>query len=439
MKRRKGISLIETLISLTIVGIALVALLPVMTVRKDGNDPSRGNRYWDSLTDENCTGDAIAGSNLIKKCDMYYPHLNGAAISASVGNPVEPKVDNNAVYFKVYNEGFGNSKIPALHVTGDNTNHLAFRWKGMDIDTTTDGTLDIHSGVPFGTSTLLYPKRIYSDSSKLVIENNLEHDVVYSFGSGATPYDAKSSTNYYYLVNDGAEYLSVDATNNVIGIGKNAVRKYPGKGIIAILNAPNSLVNATKQSCIGVPEVNVDPDNPVLVSCTENSLVIGAQTNADNYSEQQDFIIWRAGNSTASPFYINAPVSTYKFQASQILVSSDKRLKNIIGNYDKSISELMRIKPVEYNLKSDKDKKTYVGVVAQDLQKIFPEAVVVNKATGYLMVSQDPVFYAMLNSIKDLDEKNKQLKADNDKLEAKVAQLRAIRDRLKASQGGINE
>ena len=55
------------------------------------------------------------------------------------------------------------------------------------------------------------------------------------------------------------------------------------------------------------------------------------------------------------------------------------------------------------------------------------------------MVNEDPVFYALLNAIKALDEKNNSLKKENDELEKKVMKLREIRDSLKASQGGSDE
>lgn len=413
MQKRKGISLIETLISLTIVGIALVALLPVMTVRKDGNDLSRGNRYWTETAED---------SGIIS-----------SANSVSVGNPVAPTI-NNAVNFKVYNEGFKNKDITALRITNDTTNHLAFRWGGMTIDTTNNGVLDIHAGPMFVSDTGVgtspkYPRRIYSNANKLIVENAPIANN-YSFNSD-TGTNSRGSAKYYSLVNNGAEYLSVDIVdaasvteqNNIIGIGANAARYYTaGTPFIGIFHSSYTGTDNTTSQMEGL----------------EGGLIIGYKDgdNKPDLGANAQFLIYKPYEGD---FKINAPLTTHTYVAGQVLVASDKRLKNIMGNYEKSIKELIKIKPVEYNLKSDGSKKSYVGVVAQDLQKIFPEAVVLNKATGYLMVSQDPVFYAMLNSIKDLDAKNKQLKSDNDKLEAKVAKLRAIRDSLKTSQGGAND
>ena len=82
--------------------------------------------------------------------------------------------------------------------------------------------------------------------------------------------------------------------------------------------------------------------------------------------------------------------------------SSDKRLKNIKKESDYGIDELKNIKVYNFTFKNDKNKEPHVGVIAQDLQKVFPESVKKDD-NGYLMIRKDEMFYAMLNSIKQLD------------------------------------
>lgn len=81
---------------------------------------------------------------------------------------------------------------------------------------------------------------------------------------------------------------------------------------------------------------------------------------------------------------------------------SDKRLKNITGENKSGLDQIRELKVYNYTFKNDKDKKPQVGVIAQDLQKIFPDAVREGLG-GYLMIRQDDMFYAMVNSIKQLD------------------------------------
>jgi hypothetical protein len=46
-----------------------------------------------------------------------------------------------------------------------------------------------------------------------------------------------------------------------------------------------------------------------------------------------------------------------------------------------------------------RDGEEHVGFVAQDVQKVIPEAVSAN-SRGYLLVNNDPILWTMLNAIK---------------------------------------
>lgn len=81
---------------------------------------------------------------------------------------------------------------------------------------------------------------------------------------------------------------------------------------------------------------------------------------------------------------------------------SDRRLKNIGENYTASLSELEKLSFYHYTYKNDKNNTPQVGVIAQDLQKVFPNAVTKGD-DGYLRIRWDEMFYAALNSIKELN------------------------------------
>lgn len=90
---------------------------------------------------------------------------------------------------------------------------------------------------------------------------------------------------------------------------------------------------------------------------------------------------------------------------------SDKRLKNV-GDLNKSgLEKIRQINVYDFTFKNDKDKKPQVGVIAQDLQKVFPDAVM-KDSQGYLKIRWDDMFYAIINSIKELDKTVQQLVED---------------------------
>jgi trimeric autotransporter adhesin len=84
---------------------------------------------------------------------------------------------------------------------------------------------------------------------------------------------------------------------------------------------------------------------------------------------------------------------------------SDLRLKTLDGSFNSGLSQVLRINPVRYRYKEGNamgigDREEHVGLVAQDVQKVIPEAVTEN-SKGYLLVNNDPIIWAMLNAIKE--------------------------------------
>jgi hypothetical protein len=93
---------------------------------------------------------------------------------------------------------------------------------------------------------------------------------------------------------------------------------------------------------------------------------------------------------------------------------SDVRLKDIHGSYEHGLAEIDRLNPILYSYRGDNDldlptDKEYVGVSAQEVQTVIPEAVERNNK-GYLMVNNDPIIWAMVNAIKELKTEIDQLK-----------------------------
>ena len=79
------------------------------------------------------------------------------------------------------------------------------------------------------------------------------------------------------------------------------------------------------------------------------------------------------------------------------------------------LDAIEQLNPVYYNYKNDNpinlpsDEK-YVGLIAQEVQKVIPEAVG-NYQDDYLSVNNDPIIWTMLNAIKDLKAEIEELKS----------------------------
>jgi hypothetical protein len=121
---------------------------------------------------------------------------------------------------------------------------------------------------------------------------------------------------------------------------------------------------------------------------------------------------------------------------------SDGRLKNLNGSFNTGLSQVLKIHPIRYRYKADNamglhDSEEHVGVVAQDVQKVIPEAVTEN-SKGYLMVNNDPIIWSMLNAIKEqqglIHKQQVQVQLQQAKIDRLSRQVRAVQTALKASQ-----
>ena len=97
-------------------------------------------------------------------------------------------------------------------------------------------------------------------------------------------------------------------------------------------------------------------------------------------------------------------------------------LKNIGTKFSVGLEELSKIKVYNYTFKNDKNKKPHVGVIAQELQKVFPTAVFVGE-DGYLRIRWDEMFYAAINAVKELDKKISAIAHRILNVEAQISQL----------------
>ena len=98
---------------------------------------------------------------------------------------------------------------------------------------------------------------------------------------------------------------------------------------------------------------------------------------------------------------------------------SDRRLKNVGKAFTDGLDKIKQLKVYNYTLKNDPTKEPRVGVMAQDLQKIFPDAVFKGE-DGFLMIRMEDMFYALVNAVKELDLK---ITNENAQLKKRVAEL----------------
>ncbi len=115
--------------------------------------------------------------------------------------------------------------------------------------------------------------------------------------------------------------------------------------------------------------------------------------------------------------------------------SSDRRLKNVGKAFVGGLEELKKLDLFHYTYKKDPVKTPHVGVMAQDLQKIFPNAVVKGD-DGFLRIRMEDMFYAVINAVKELDNKITEIKTQ---IKANIDEIISIKKRLDVQEKRIQE
>ncbi|MDD5699996.1 MAG: tail fiber domain-containing protein [Candidatus Nanoarchaeia archaeon] len=181
-------------------------------------------------------------------------------------------------------------------------------------------------------------------------------------------------------------------------------------------------IGTASPTSIGANYKSLDIEGPngggVLVSNTNGA------TQGVLYADGVGGVVYM-GSTTSHPIYFltnNVNVGAFTVSGDfytndgTVHSLSDIRLKNFIGNFTPGLDEIMQLSPAIYSYKIETNntdlpmtRDNFVGLSAQEVQKVIPEAVDEDE-NGYLSLTTGPINYAMLNAIKELKTENDNLK-----------------------------
>lgn len=206
--------------------------------------------------------------------------------------------------------------------------------------------------------------------------------------------------------------------HNVGGTNSNLINNPGVKSNTTTVINGNLIVRGRTMMTIGSKLwsfVEVDPKG----SSAEHSMGYYSNNNIGTIlaGNQQDYTVCYDTKVNTGPFPL-------KLKGGVCLdsTSSDRRLKNIGTRSIAGLKELNQLKIYDYTFKNDKSKHSQIGVMAQDLQKVFPNSVF-EGPDGYLRIRWDEMFFASINAIKELDRKIVSLVNRATKVETQIARL----------------
>ncbi len=129
-----------------------------------------------------------------------------------------------------------------------------------------------------------------------------------------------------------------------------------------------------------------------------------------------DLQLQRVGIGMTSPMYqLQLSLDgAAKLLTSTWATTSDMRLKTLDGNYTKGLQDILKLNTIMYhyakgNARNLSTKEQGIGFSAQDVQKVFPEAVTLGE-DGYYSLNIHPILIAYVNAFKEQQQEIEELK-----------------------------
>ena len=161
-----------------------------------------------------------------------------------------------------------------------------------------------------------------------------------------------------------------------------------------------------------------------ITASDRSSLIIGqynllgstVTNSATDFSlENTAFVI---GNGTNSANRSDALVVKFNGDATlagNLNINSDARLKSNIISLGSTLSKLLQIDGKSYTMKKDESEKQKIGLLAQDIEKVFPE--LVSESHGVKSVNYQGLVPVLINALKEQQAEIDRLKTQEERLE----------------------
>ena len=206
----------------------------------------------------------------------------------------------------------------------------------------------------------------------------------------------------------GMYSVAIGATNNSTGYASTTL----GDANLASGRASTAIGAGTIAEDYGMFTIGswskaLDNPSPELFSYTNTAFLIGNGADADNRSNAVQILF--DGTTTI---------------AGDLSINSDARLKANIISLGSTLAKLLQIDGKTYTMKKDENKKQKIGVLAQDIEKVFPE--LVSESNGVKSVNYQGLVPVLINALKEQQAEIDRLKTQEkrlDRLERLVAAM----------------
>ena len=299
---------------------------------------------------------------------------------------------------------------------------------------TTDGKETGSKSISIGTLT------IAAGSSSIAIGDQAQATGTNSVAIGPCYKQGKwAAANDEYSVAIGAGAKAKSKNSIAIGAGASvSADNSIAIGAGTSVSEKNQIVLGTRDDIVYIPGRLVVGRTAVLGYSSgadkDSSSVAVIRSNRDGKME----ILQRDGDGDWDAVFATSKRVDYSWAGATLYTTSDRRLKNVGEKYTAGLDELKKLDFYHYTFKADKDNTPLVGVIAQDLQKVFPDAVTKGD-DGYLRIRLEDMFYAVINAVKELDTKISEIVTNITDIKATIQSQQDIIDGLKKQNSELQK
>lgn len=432
--KRKGFSLVEMMVVMLLIAVVLAASAPMIT-RKVSRE--RSDKIFDMLgTDPNNAVEYVKGRNqrifMNGRKDGYV-----GIVETGVNIPTNSVIFGKNMLFPfdyVTKESPANNLVGIGFDTSNYLNSVAIGYKAgafTDAVSIGNGASGSDYGVAIGSNSNTRHKnsvaigyRAQTSGENAVAIGGSQWGTEAGERSVAIGYGARARYNNSIAIGANASVMG----ENSIAIGNNATANYKNTVVLGDSDTtvfiPGNLV-VNHAALIGRsggindnlyfrPYAQEDGRHFAVLNAGDwkggdsNLSMVQDATNTDNlvvkvgpYSTLTER--WRRDYRDNNRTHINFE-NPARGDNPKSYRQSDIRLKNVGEPFTAGLNELEKLNFYHFTFKKDKDQVPQVGVMAQDLQKVFPQAVSKDDG-GWLTIRWDEMFYAAINAIKELNTK----------------------------------
>ena len=436
IKKYKGFTMAEMMIVLLVLTIILAASMPIITKRSK----SSIDKTWYSSTNGSDVYSALGNTQGVAIGTNEFPASEYAKLLINAGtanNPINHilfskdgtivsklRFSNNQFEFGNNAIATANNSMAIGHTANASTDATAI---GYAANASTNNATAIGSASKAGaTATSLGYSANATANNSVAIGANTSTGSSSKNNTTVVGYNASASDNN--AVAYGAN--SKASGNESIALGTSSA----ASEFRAIALGTNATASGNQSIAIGANTTSAEAAGIAIGSNSQAlqpySIAIGYGVVANNQNTIDIGTFYSSSGSTYGTSIINIGSESATVVISGTLnQESDIRKKNILGEYKSGLDDIMKIKTYEFTYKDDLTKTKRIGVIAQELQKIFPNAVKTD-SKGYLSIRKEDMFFAVINAIKELNKKYIALKEENEHLKKQIEELSKRLDTL---------